>query len=82
MQRTIVGGAACIHQLVDRGVMFTAVSIATAPRHGTFEKTGEYEYTYRPHPGYKGSDRYGIKICGQSDAGSGCSILTYDVAVE
>jgi hypothetical protein len=82
MHRTIIGGAACIHRLDDRGVMFTGVSIAKRPRHGTLEQTGEYEHTYRPDPGYKGLDRYAISVCGQSDAGSGCSILTYEVGVE
>lgn len=82
IHRTIVGGAPCIHQLTDRGVMFTGASIATAPRHGTLTQTDEYEFKYQPAAGFKGSDRYAVEVCGESDAGSGCSTLTYLVTVE
>ena len=82
IHRTIVGGARCVHQYVERGSTFTSASIASGPSHGTLDQTGNYEFTYKPPPGFKGSDEYAIEICGESDSGSGCSTLTYQVTVE
>jgi hypothetical protein len=62
--------------------MFTSASIAAGPGHGTLTQTADYEFKYDPVPGFKGSDRYTIQICGESNSGAGCSALTYIVDVE
>jgi hypothetical protein len=82
IHRTIVGGAPCVHKLEDRGTMFTGASVAVTPSHGSLTQTGEYEFKYQPAAGFKGSDRYALEVCGESNAGSGCSVLTYQVTVE
>ena len=82
LHKTIVGGASCIHHYEDRGAMFTHASIATAPSHGKLTQTGDYEFKYQPQPGFRGSDKYAVEICGESDSGSGCSTLTYLVTVK
>ena len=38
--------------------------------------------TYTPKSGFKGSDQYVIKVCGNRSGSPGCSTLTYAVTVQ
>jgi len=55
--------------------VFTSASIVTTPEHGKLEQIGRFRFRYRANPGYKGEDRYAVKICGTNRAGSGCATL-------
>jgi hypothetical protein len=83
IQQTSVGGSACRNRLTAGGTThFTGVSISSQPSHGDVKQTGDYAFEYRPHKGFKGSDSYAVEVCGTSNAGSGCSIITYETTVE
>jgi hypothetical protein len=77
----VLTGKACIHQFRagDR-VHFTSASIASRPANGTLEE-GSLRFRYTPKPGFKGTGRYSVKVCGTAPSGSGCSTITYTVAV-
>jgi hypothetical protein len=80
---TIVGGAACHHAYWSEGTtQFSGASISEQPSNGVLTQTGDYEFEYRPHKGFRGSDEYAVEICGQNDNGSGCSTITYEVTVQ
>ena len=80
---TIVGGAACHHAYWPEGTtQFSGASISEQPSNGVLTQTGDYEFEYRPHKGFRGSDEYAVEICGQNDNGSGCSTITYEVTVQ
>lgn len=79
---TSVGGAPCLNAISPGKEHITSINISSQPGNGTATRTGELATTYRPRPGFKGSDTYSINICGESDTGSGCSVITYRVTVE
>lgn len=56
-------------------VMFTSASILAMPEHGQLQQTAPFRFRYRASPGFKGEDRYTLKICGTSRAGSGCATM-------
>ena len=63
-------------------VTFTVASVAGNPASGKLTQTGPMSFHYQPNPSFKGNDRYKIKVCGRSPAGSGCSTLTYEAMVD
>jgi hypothetical protein len=83
ISETSIGGSACHHNYTQSGSLrLTGSSIVAQPSHGKLVQTGRLDFDYQPAPGYKGSDRYVIKVCGTSDHRSGCSTLTYPVTVQ
>jgi hypothetical protein len=57
-----------------------SASIARPPAHGVLEQKG-LRFRYKPTPGFQGTDRYSVKVCGTSRAATGCSTITYNVTV-
>jgi hypothetical protein len=83
VQETIVGDANCADRFTATGkTQLTSGSISSQPSHGTLQQTGDLAFVYRPQQGFKGSDQYAVKICGENPSGSGCSIITYEVSVQ
>jgi hypothetical protein len=52
------------------------------PGNGTLSEIGALQFRYAPKKGFKGLDRYSIRICGTSPAGSGCATIAYSITVE
>jgi len=81
-----IGGSACRNKLTASGTThFTGASITSQANNGHVTQIGDYEFEYRPPPrakGFKGLDPYSVTVCGASDAGSGCSLITYVTTVE
>ena len=78
-----IGGAACTLNITSH--LDSASAIITAlPRNGVLSQGGPLNLTYRPNPGFKGSDKYAFKYCGTQPgtSRSGCAILTYSVSVQ
>jgi len=76
-------GGACVVRLGAGGTsQFTSTSIAARPGHGTLTQMDGSRFRYKPAAGFKGIDRYSFKVCGTSNAGSGCATLTYSITVE
>jgi hypothetical protein len=74
---------ACTHGFSAGGTSaFTQASIAGKPSHGTLTQVAPFRFTYQPAKSYKGQDSYSVKICGNSNAGSGCSTITYNADVQ
>jgi len=76
-------GGACTTRLGAGGTThFTSTSIAERPAHGTLTQVDGSRFRYKPSSGFKGVDRYSFKVCGTSNAGTGCATLTYNITVE
>jgi hypothetical protein len=77
----ITGGGRCVHRYRSFSMLqYTSASIVSRPAHGTLEQR-PLRFRYTPQPGFKGTDRYSVKVCGTATAGSGCSTITYNVTV-
>ena len=61
---------------------FSGASILQTPQVGTLKQTGPLKFHYEPKPGYKGADKYAIKVCGRGLAGEGCSSVHYEATVD
>ena len=61
---------------------FTSASILQGPKEGTLKQTGQLRCHYGPKPGYKGADKYAIKVCGRGLAGAGCTSIHYESTVD
>jgi hypothetical protein len=80
---TLTKGSACSIGFRAGGTAhFTSGSIASRPSHGSLTQAGELRFVYKPAAGFKGVDRYSLRVCGTDRAGSGCATLTYDITVE
>lgn len=79
---TVSGGSSCSHPSRAGGsTIFTSVSVVSRPRNGTLSASG-LRATYTPKSGFKGSDQYIIKVCGNRSGSPGCSTVTYAVTVQ
>jgi hypothetical protein len=61
---------------------FTSVTIAAKPAHGSLTELRAYRFNYQPTTGFRGVDRYAIRVCGKNSAGAGCSTITYNITIE
>jgi len=61
---------------------FTSASITARPGNGTLSDLGAMRFRYKPRAGFKGVDRYTLRICGKSVAGPGCANITYNITVQ
>lgn len=61
---------------------FSSVTVASRPSHGALREFGAMSFVYKPAAGFKGVDRYSLRICGTDPAGSGCATVTYAITVE
>jgi hypothetical protein len=76
-------GSACVTRFWAGGVThYSSGAIASPPGHGTLTQTGMVSFRYKPTAGFKGLDRYSLKVCGADAAGSGCATITYNLTVE
>ena len=75
------GRGALIRVRAGGNTIFTSVSVVSPPRNGTLSSSGLIA-TYTPKSGFKGSDQYVIKVCGNRSGSPGCSTLTYAVTVQ
>jgi hypothetical protein len=64
------------------GTSFTSATITENPINGTIQTNGISNYIYTARLGFKGQDRFKLRICGKNLAGSGCSIITYNLDVK
>ena len=80
---TMLSGDTCFHVLRNGpkfGNVFTNISIAQNPSHGTLT-IGGAAFQYRSSQGYRGSDRYAVKICMEKPGGHGCSTVVFDASI-
>jgi hypothetical protein len=59
-----------------------ALSIASRANHGVVSELGGMRIRYKPNAGFKGVDRYALRICGRAQAGAGCSTITYNITAQ
>jgi hypothetical protein len=79
------GGAPCLVKVAPQHpdlVQFTSGSIEKQPSSGSFTQEGPFAFKYQPTPGFKGSDQYGIKVCGHNSQRAGCATITFNVTVQ
>jgi hypothetical protein len=77
----ITKGGRCVHTFRSFSMLqLTSASIASRPANGMLED-GPLRFRYTPKPGFKGTDRYSVRVCATGTSGSGCSTITYNVTV-
>jgi hypothetical protein len=77
------GGSECRHRFRSLATLqLTSGAIVSRPSNGTLTEIVALQFGYRPKAGYKGMDRYSVRICGRGGGGSGCSTITYNIAVQ
>jgi hypothetical protein len=77
------GGSACTTYIRSFStVQYTSGTIVSRPGSGTLTESGAYRFRYKPKAGFKGVDRYTIRICGKGVSGSGCSTITHNITVQ
>jgi hypothetical protein len=76
------GGSCTIRLGAGATSQFSSMSITARPGHGTLSQVDGSRFRYKPSAGFKGIDRYSIRVCGTNNAGSGCATLTYNITVE
>ena len=80
---TSTWGSACTHRFSANGTAhYTSGAIGSRPSHGTLTQSGMLSFRYQPAPGFKGADRYSLKICGSDGGGAGCATITYNMTVQ
>jgi hypothetical protein len=80
---SLMDARGCIHRFGSFSTMqMTSHTVAMRPGHGTLTPIGALQFRYMPRAGYKGADRYAVRICGRGNEGSGCSTITYNVTIE
>jgi hypothetical protein len=76
-------GSACATGFRTNGIStYSSGAIVLRPSHGQAIQTSMLNFVYRPPAGYKGADRFGVKVCGKDGAGTGCATITYDITVQ
>jgi hypothetical protein len=77
------GGRGCTHRFRSLSTLqMTSGAIVSRPGNGTLSEVGALQFRYAPRPGYKGADRYSVRVCGKGQTGSGCSTITYNMTVQ
>jgi hypothetical protein len=77
------GGGACTTRIQSLStVQYTSGTIVSRPSNGVLSEIGPYRFRYKPKVGFKGVDRYTIRICGKGLSGSGCSTITHTITVQ
>lgn len=77
------GGSACVHRFRSWSTsQLTSGAIASPPANGSLSSIGTLQFRYKPKSGFKGVDKYALRICGTESAGSGCSTISYSITVE
>jgi len=64
-----------------RTTAFTSATAAQRPKNGTLTIQG-IGFRYVPRKGFKGTDQFAIKVCGQDGAHKGCSTIVYSLTVQ
>jgi hypothetical protein len=78
-----VTGGTCTINFRSRGNMvFTGTSVVSRPSGGSIAMAGMTSAQYQARAGFKGSDSVAFKVCGSHRAGSGCSTITVNLAVQ
>jgi len=76
-------GSACVTRLRSGATsVFRSAAVTMPPAKGTLTEFGTMRFRYKPRAGLKGTDRYGIRVCGSDRAGSGCSTITHVITLE
>jgi hypothetical protein len=61
---------------------FSSIAVTARPSHGALREFGAMSFIYKLVAGFKGVDRYSLRICGTDPGGSGCATVTYEITVQ
>ncbi len=63
-------------------MMFKRLYVVTRPHQGTLNlREGGY-FRYVPKTGYKGTDAFTLRICGEQGGRQGCANLAFDATIQ
>jgi hypothetical protein len=71
-----------LHFITRKNTRFSSAKIVAKAQNGLLRKIAHLEFRYKPRPGFTGTDKFAIQVCGRTRAGRGCSTLNYDAVVE
>jgi Bacterial Ig domain len=79
----VTGDGLCARQFRPGGrSSIESVSVVSKPSNGSLSINGVSQVIYKARTGFKGSDRFVVKVCGEGMGGKGCSTLPHDVTVQ
>jgi hypothetical protein len=86
MASIATGAAGCyrifpIGKAIEGRIVFQSVAIVSKPQYGSLIQPSISSFDYKPNAGFKGQDKFDLRICGQQNGRSGCAIVSYIVTV-
>lgn len=63
-------------------VMLKKLFVAIPPANGTVTIQHGGAYSYQPRAGYKGSDHFSFKVCGEMRRTDYCTVIPFNVTIE
>jgi hypothetical protein len=80
------GAAGCfrifhIGKAIKHGIVLKGVVIVDQPQNGSLIQPSKSSFDYKPKAGFKGQDKFSLKICGQENGRSGCVTVGYGITV-
>jgi hypothetical protein len=62
-------------------VVLKSVAIVSKPQYGSLLQPSRSSFDYKPKAGFKGQDKFSLKVCGQHNSRAGCATVSYIVTV-
>lgn len=78
---TIQSGGSCFRNFGSPTMTFTGTSVVTQPANGTVRVISPTRIQFSARAGFRGTDRFVVRVCAQGQSGRGCSTLTHVVTV-
>ena len=73
-------GAKCNFPFGTNGSsVFTSRTVVSKPNNGTLTEIGLMRLEFVPKPGFKGTDSFTVKLCGNDSGKTGCNTRTYNI---
>ncbi len=83
MAMEVDAGKRCSSLFASGGAsVFKRLYIVSQPQHGSVSIAQGGHYSYNPKPGFRGSDTFMLRVCGNTSGTDGCANLKYDVNVQ
>jgi hypothetical protein len=77
----IASGSSCLFTVNITGEIVSS-SVSQSPAHGTLQQRDLSSFVYTSQAGYTGSDTFAVQANGNSQSGSGVSVITINATLQ